>query len=71
VKPGRIPCKRINVLQNLKINIHTYHSRFIPEGVAEVSQGDTKFYQYYLAMSNTVDVTGGKPSTSDRSLSQV
>jgi hypothetical protein len=32
--------------------LHTYHSRFIPEGVAGVSQ---------LAMRNTADVTGGKP----------
>jgi hypothetical protein len=32
--------------------IHTYHSRLIPEGVAEASQ---------IAMRNTVDVTGGKP----------
>jgi hypothetical protein len=39
--------------------IHTYHSRFIPEGVAEASQifhSETlTFYQNYLAMSNTSD----------------
>jgi hypothetical protein len=33
--------------------IHTYYSRFIPEGVAEVSQ--------IYSMRNTADVTGGKP----------
>jgi hypothetical protein len=39
--------------------IHTYHSRFVPEGVAEISQiipRDT-FYQNGLAM-NTAEVTG-------------
>jgi hypothetical protein len=41
--------------------IHTYHSRFIPEGVAEVSQIFLQDDQNYLAMSNTADVTGGKP----------
>jgi hypothetical protein len=45
--------------------IHTYHSRFIREGVAETSQiflRDTpRFNLNYLAMSNTADVTGGKP----------
>jgi hypothetical protein len=46
--------------------IHTYHSCFIPEGVAETSK------IFALAMSNTADVTGSKPiSPSDRSLSQV
>jgi hypothetical protein len=37
------------------IYIHTYQSRFILEGVAEAS-----FYQNYLAMRNTIAVTGGK-----------
>jgi hypothetical protein len=42
--------------------MHTYHTRFIPEGVAEASQILLlTFYQNYLAMSNTADVTGGKP----------
>jgi hypothetical protein len=44
--------------------VYTYHSRFIPEGVAEASQiffGDTHVYHNYLAMSNTADMTGGKP----------
>jgi hypothetical protein len=41
----------------LIIYIHTYHSRFIPEGVAETPT----FYQNYLATRNTADVKGGKP----------
>jgi hypothetical protein len=42
---------------------YTYHSRFIPGRVAESSQIflTPTFYQNYLAMSNTADVTGGKP----------
>jgi hypothetical protein len=42
-----------------QIYIHTYHSRSIPEGVAEASQillCDPRFI-----MTNTADVTGGKP----------
>jgi hypothetical protein len=39
------------------VHIHTYHSRLIPEGVAEAST----FYHNDLAMRNTADVTGGKP----------
>jgi hypothetical protein len=45
--------------------INTYLSRYILEGVAEVSQiflRDTHVYQNYLAMRNTADVTGGKPT---------
>jgi hypothetical protein len=44
--------------------LHTYHSRFIPEGVAEVSRYSSEthtFYQNLIAMRNTADVTGGKP----------
>jgi hypothetical protein len=47
--------------------IHTYHSRLIPEGVAEASHGlkyssqTPMFYQNDLAMRNTTDVTGSKP----------
>jgi hypothetical protein len=44
--------------------IHTYHSRFLPEGVAEVSQiflRNTHVLPKYLVMRNTADVTGGKP----------
>jgi hypothetical protein len=43
---------------------HTYHSRFIPEGVAEVSRiflRDAHVLPKYFAMSSTADVTGGKP----------
>jgi hypothetical protein len=46
------------------INIHTYHPRFIPEGVAEVSQifsESPTFYQKVLAMRNTANEIGGKP----------
>jgi hypothetical protein len=38
--------------------IHTYHSRFIPEGVAEASR---IFLTNLLTKINTADVTGGKP----------
>jgi hypothetical protein len=44
--------------------IHTYHSRFIPEGVAEVSQifhRDTHVLPTLVAMRNIADVTRGKP----------
>jgi hypothetical protein len=57
--------------------IHTYHSRFIREGVAEASQiflETPTFYLNYLAMSNTADVQKKQVVRllpSDRSLSQV
>jgi hypothetical protein len=38
---------------------YTYHSRFIPEGVAEASQISLRGPR--LAVRNTADVTGGKP----------
>jgi hypothetical protein len=44
--------------------IPTYHSPFIPEGYQRNLRYFSKkptFYQYYLAMSNTADMTGGKP----------
>jgi hypothetical protein len=42
----------------------TYHSCFIPERVAEVSQNFLQdIYQNYLVIRNTADVTGGKPIT--------
>jgi hypothetical protein len=42
--------------------IHTYHSRFIPEGVPEISQIFLRdSLQNDSAMRNTTDVTGGKP----------
>jgi hypothetical protein len=44
-------------------SIHTYHSRFIPEGVAEVSQILLRVTHFLpkLVMRNTADVAGGKP----------
>jgi hypothetical protein len=45
--------------------LHTYHSRFIPEGVAEASQiffrNAHVLTKILIAMRNTADVTGGKP----------
>jgi hypothetical protein len=46
----------------LLLKLHTYHSRFIPEEVAEVSQiflRDTHVLPK-LTVKNTADVTGGK-----------
>jgi hypothetical protein len=46
------------------IFVCTYLACFIHEGVAETSPTllqDPTFYQNYLAMRNTADVTGGKP----------
>jgi hypothetical protein len=46
----------------LPFDIHAYHLRFMPE--AEASQIFLKtptFYQNYLAIRDTADVTGGKP----------
>jgi hypothetical protein len=40
---------------------HTHHSRFIPVGVAVASQIFLRDAHFYLVMSNTADVTGGKP----------
>jgi hypothetical protein len=50
-------CKRIG-------KIHTYHSRFIPEGIVKASQTflrDTNILQKLLITRNTADVTGRKP----------
>jgi hypothetical protein len=44
--------------------IQTYHSRFIPEGLAKASQillRDTHILPKLLATKNTAGVTGGKP----------
>jgi hypothetical protein len=43
--------------------IHTHHSRFIPEGVAEASQIFLRDAHILpkLATRYTADVTGGKP----------
>jgi hypothetical protein len=45
-------------------NTYTYHSRFIPEEVAEASQiflRDTHVLPKLVSLRNTADVTGGKP----------
>jgi hypothetical protein len=47
--PGKFQFVRLGHLNK----IHTYHSRFIPKGVAEASQiflQDATFYRNYLAM---------------------
>jgi hypothetical protein len=52
----------------------TYHSRFIAEGVAEASQiflQDIHIYQNYLAIRNTVDVTGKPIAVLSKSISDV
>jgi hypothetical protein len=43
-------------LKTIIPHIHTYYSRFIPEGVAEASQ--ILLREHYLARSNTADVKG-------------
>jgi hypothetical protein len=48
--------RRLSEYSNVLTYIHTYHSQFFPEGVAEASQ----IFFRYLAMTNTADVTGGK-----------
>jgi hypothetical protein len=54
--------------------MHTYLSRFIPEEVAEASQTLSEtptFYQNYLAVSNTADVTGKLIAVRSQSISDV
>jgi hypothetical protein len=47
--------------------LQAYHSRFIPEWIADLRRDlryfseITTFYQNDLAVRNTADVTGGKP----------
>jgi hypothetical protein len=48
------------------IYIHTYLSRFIPEGVVKAShkfvpQSTPIFQQSYFGITNTLDLSGGKP----------
>jgi hypothetical protein len=53
----------INLLIIAIQNIHTYHSFFILEGVAEASRiflPDAHILPKLLATRNTADVTGGK-----------
>jgi hypothetical protein len=59
---GRLAEKQSNLCV-VTLLLQTYHSRFTPEGVAEVSQiflRDTHVFPK-LAMKKTADVTGGKP----------
>jgi hypothetical protein len=56
--------KKIQDTQNSQIHIHTYHSRFIPEGVAEVSQifiRDTHVLPKLVSYEETADLIGGRP----------
>jgi hypothetical protein len=46
--------------ENLSKYIHIYHSCFIPEGVAEVSQIFLRDTHVLVSDDNTADVTGGK-----------
>jgi hypothetical protein len=59
----------------LILYIHTYHSRFIPKRVTksnEILLRYTTFYQNDLAMMNTADTIGDKPSaTCSQSISDV
>jgi hypothetical protein len=54
---------RTAVLPLVRFIFYTYHSCFIPEGIAEAYQKFLRdpFFQNYLIMKNTADVTGGKP----------
>jgi hypothetical protein len=55
--------QKLAMLSHSMVLTYTYHSRFIPEGVAEASQiflRDTHILPK-LAMRNTADVPGGKP----------
>jgi hypothetical protein len=59
----RLECKVEPAGQFNHQKTFTYHSRFIPEGVVEVSQiflRDTQVLPK-LDMKNTADVTGGEP----------
>jgi hypothetical protein len=53
-----------NMFLLIQLYIHTYHSRLIPEGVAEAPRYNSEtptFYQNYFGMRNTADVKDGKP----------
>jgi hypothetical protein len=54
----------IHILEPLTI-IHTYipHTLYPGQGLLRHSSEMPTFYQNYLAMRNTADVTGGKPIT--------
>jgi hypothetical protein len=58
--------RRIRIWNVIGTFIHTYHSRFIPKGVAEESQiflRETQILPKLLNMRLTAGVTGGKPIT--------
>jgi hypothetical protein len=62
----KISCRFIVLIKfYVFLLLHTYHSRYIPEGVAGASQIFLRDAQVLpkliLAISNTADVTGGKP----------
>jgi hypothetical protein len=49
---------------SLKVYIHKYHSRFVPEGLAKASQlflQDTSIKLKLLSYEKYCKVTGGKP----------
>jgi hypothetical protein len=55
---------KLPLYSNTYIYIHTYHSRFIPEGVAEVSQiflRDTHVVPKLVSYEEHCRRTGGKP----------
>jgi hypothetical protein len=58
-----MPESTIGIIFVYLLLIHTNHSRFIPEGVAETSQiflRDGHILSKFLATRNTADVTGSK-----------
>jgi hypothetical protein len=54
-------CRRSRVRTPHSTNIHTYQSRFIPEGVAEASQIFLRDAHVLPKLSETTDVTDDKP----------
>jgi hypothetical protein len=56
---------RIRLVLFITFYIHTYHSRFIPEGVADCTsqiffRDNHVLPKWLFAMRNAADVTGGK-----------
>jgi hypothetical protein len=61
-------------INRLMMKLHTYYSRFMPEGVAEATHvhlQDAHDLKNQLTMRYTADVTGKPIAISDCSLSQV
>jgi hypothetical protein len=50
----------VEFIYNSFYQLHTYNSRFIPEGVVETYQIFLRVATFYQ-MKNTADFTGGKP----------